>query len=185
MTYFLQAQDKSYSSAKLLLYPARKRTKKSQSNIRTKEQWPVFPPFVIVFPSHCLSAGCRAGTFGPNCKSRCSCLNGGRCDFRTGACYCPPGFIGADCSSSESGRLASVCFFKTFFEVILSGLLVISSSLFFLENCERPQLRQPKKGPWKKDIHLLLFVFVFILLCEGRCVYFRRLSEWILREGLR
>ncbi|KAF3848031.1 hypothetical protein F7725_021059 [Dissostichus mawsoni] len=41
---------------------------------------------------------CRAGTFGPNCKSRCSCTSGGRCDFRTGTCYCPAGFIGADCS---------------------------------------------------------------------------------------
>lgn len=50
-----------------------------------------------------LSAGCRAGTFGPNCRSRCSCLNGGRCDFRTGTCHCPPGFIGADCGSGESG----------------------------------------------------------------------------------
>lgn len=50
-----------------------------------------------------LSTGCRAGSFGPNCRSRCSCLNGGRCDFRTGTCYCPPGFIGADCGSSESG----------------------------------------------------------------------------------
>ena len=65
------------------------------------------PPFFFILVS-CLrcgfSPGCRAGTFGPHCKSRCSCINGGRCDFRTGTCHCPPGFIGANCSLSKSGN---------------------------------------------------------------------------------
>lgn len=65
------------------------------------------PPPLLILVS-CLrcgfSPGCRAGTFGPHCKSRCSCINGGRCDFRTGTCHCPPGFIGANCSLSKSGN---------------------------------------------------------------------------------
>ncbi|KAG7267558.1 hypothetical protein CRUP_006464 [Coryphaenoides rupestris] len=43
------------------------------------------------------SAPAHLDTMG--CISRCKCTNGGRCDFRTGACQCPAGFTGADCSS--------------------------------------------------------------------------------------
>ncbi|XP_032691969.1 protein draper-like [Lontra canadensis] len=35
---------------------------------------------------------------GLNCQRICKCLNGSNCDTVIGTCYCPPGFIGADCS---------------------------------------------------------------------------------------
>lgn len=71
----------------------------------TVTQPPPPPLLILVSCLRCgFSPGCRAGTFGPHCKSRCSCINGGRCDFRTGTCHCPPGFIGANCSLSKSGN---------------------------------------------------------------------------------
>ncbi|CAB1347761.1 unnamed protein product [Coregonus sp. 'balchen'] len=41
----------------------------------------------------------NSGSYGPNCKARCKCSNGGRCDTKTGTCECTPGFLGADCST--------------------------------------------------------------------------------------
>lgn len=48
-----------------------------------------------------LPAGCPPGRYGPGCEQLCGCLNGGSCDAATGACHCPTGFLGADCSLSE------------------------------------------------------------------------------------
>lgn len=48
-----------------------------------------------------LPAGCPSGLYGPGCEHICKCLNGGTCDPATGACYCPAGFLGADCSLGE------------------------------------------------------------------------------------
>lgn len=83
--------------------------------------------------------GCRAGTFGPNCKSRCSCINGGRCDSRTGTCYCAPGFIGADCSSSKSRTpLHYYYYLELVFEGCWPSYLIVSSG--------QPQPRLKLKG---------------------------------------
>lgn len=57
-----------------------------------------------------LPAGCPPGRYGSGCVQVCKCLNGGSCDTATGACHCPAGFLGADCSLGEepgcrAGRL--------------------------------------------------------------------------------
>lgn len=127
---------------------------------------------------HCyvLSAGCRAGTFGPNCNSRCSCLNGGRCDFRSGACYCPPGFIGADCSSSGSSHLLVVHRTKLFSQSV-SKLLVNSSSLCFLYG---KVWSAPAEATFEAYDRV---IFIFFGVNED-FLYVCRLSERILWEGL-
>lgn len=66
-------------------------------------------------------------------------------------------------------RSCLVFFFNIFFEVTVSGLLVISSSLFFLENCEQPQLRQPMR-PMKErhsssSFCICIYTFVWMKTC--------------------
>lgn len=51
--------------------------------------------------SRLFPAGCPPGRFGPGCEQLCRCLNGGSCDPVTGACHCPAGLLGPDCSLSE------------------------------------------------------------------------------------
>uniref|UniRef100_A0A670YKS9 Platelet endothelial aggregation receptor 1 n=1 Tax=Pseudonaja textilis TaxID=8673 RepID=A0A670YKS9_PSETE len=43
------------------------------------------------------SSECSDQSWGPNCQSPCTCLNGGSCDPLTGACTCPPGYHGQEC----------------------------------------------------------------------------------------
>lgn len=135
-------------------------------------------PFLILFPScrYGLSPGCRAGTFGPKCKSRCSCINGGRCDFRTGTCYCPPGFIGADCSSSKSGNLAPVftpewkrllCFctlLSSLFGITYLGMLVISASVLYWKILVNHDWGKPQ-GLWNYIIYHFYLFIIFDLCC--------------------
>lgn len=82
-------------------------------------------------------------------------------------------------------KLAAVwCFFETFFlKLLFLGCWSFHRRCFSWKIVSSHNWGNPW-GLWKKDIHLLLFAFVFILLCEWGRVYFRRLSEWILREGL-
>lgn len=51
--------------------------------------------------SRLFPAACPPGRFGPGCEQLCRCLNGGSCDPVTGACHCPAGLLGPDCSLSE------------------------------------------------------------------------------------
>uniref|UniRef100_A0A1I8HPL9 Multiple epidermal growth factor-like domains protein 6 n=1 Tax=Macrostomum lignano TaxID=282301 RepID=A0A1I8HPL9_9PLAT len=46
------------------------------------------------------SASCSpdTGDYGPGCKSICACRNGATCDHVSGACVCPPGWLGPTCS---------------------------------------------------------------------------------------
>lgn len=59
-------------------------------------QSPALPSAAGLLPS-----GCPPGRYGPGCEQLCRCLNGGSCDTATGACRCPAGFLGADCSLGE------------------------------------------------------------------------------------
>lgn len=44
-----------------------------------------------------LPPDCDAKHWGPGCRQDCRCENGALCDPLTGACQCPPGFIGLLC----------------------------------------------------------------------------------------
>uniref|UniRef100_A0A8C5RU05 Platelet endothelial aggregation receptor 1 n=1 Tax=Laticauda laticaudata TaxID=8630 RepID=A0A8C5RU05_LATLA len=46
------------------------------------------------------SSECSDRSWGPNCQSPCTCLNGGSCDPLTGACTCPPGYHGQECQET-------------------------------------------------------------------------------------
>jgi len=45
---------------------------------------------------------CVQGFYGVDCKSQCSCLNGGTCDAVSGICICPPGTTGERCEDGCS-----------------------------------------------------------------------------------
>lgn len=143
--------------------------------------------FKILFPfsSLCngLSPGCRAGTFGPNCKSRCSCINGGRCDFRTGTCYCPPGFIGADCSSSKSENLAPV-----YTPECLSALLYYHDLELLLLGCWSFQHHSCIGKFWWTTIEAThkayeMKIFIIITYCICVCT-FVWMKTWLFPQGV-
>ena len=48
-----------------------------------------------------LSLECPAGTFGTDCSQKCSCLNGGICDKKTGGCDCGLGWTGKYCEEGK------------------------------------------------------------------------------------
>ncbi|KTG36124.1 hypothetical protein cypCar_00002536 [Cyprinus carpio] len=43
------------------------------------------------------SSSCNAQHWGPGCKQRCECQNGGECDVIKGNCQCPAGYTGEHC----------------------------------------------------------------------------------------
>ncbi|XP_022087756.1 angiopoietin-1 receptor-like [Acanthaster planci] len=48
---------------------------------------------------------CREGKWGTDCQEDCTpCLNGGVCHDETGACVCPPGFMGDQCQIACGGN---------------------------------------------------------------------------------
>ena len=42
---------------------------------------------------------CKEGSFGPQCKGTCQCLNNAACDKTDGTCDCLPGWIGVRCDN--------------------------------------------------------------------------------------
>ena len=42
---------------------------------------------------------CKEGSFGPQCKGTCQCLNNATCDKTDGTCDCLPGWIGVRCDN--------------------------------------------------------------------------------------
>lgn len=48
---------------------------------------------LLSFPS----SACDDKHWGPDCRQDCRCENGALCDPVSGACQCPPGFIGLLC----------------------------------------------------------------------------------------
>ena len=54
----------------------------------------------------CVSA-CSTGTYGELCEKRCHCLDGTRCDSKSGACpgYCQPGWEGVACDRRKYLRM--------------------------------------------------------------------------------
>ena len=57
--------------------------------------------FLIVCPSH---------KWGPHCRHDCTCQNGAKCDARTGACACTPGWQGDKCDKPcDQGYYGDKC----------------------------------------------------------------------------
>ena len=53
---------------------------------------------------------CRVGEYGPDCKEKCMCENGGMCNIVTGRCTCSPGFLGPTCQETcPEGRYGDTC----------------------------------------------------------------------------
>lgn len=53
---------------------------------------------------------CDDGTFGANCKKRCACKNGAKCDAATGKCLCPDGYSGEQCETPcPVGKYGAKC----------------------------------------------------------------------------
>lgn len=48
------------------------------------------------------SLECPSGTFGIDCKEKCTCKNGGLCDKATGRCNCGLGWTGDFCESGKA-----------------------------------------------------------------------------------
>ena len=46
---------------------------------------------IITFPA------CPQGFYGPYCRDKCDCVNGAKCDARSGRCICKPGYGGEKC----------------------------------------------------------------------------------------
>ena len=54
------------------------------------------------FSNELIFIGCVDNTYGPNCVSTCTCLNGAtECSPVTGACNCTYGYTGLSCESGE------------------------------------------------------------------------------------
>ncbi|KAK6024949.1 EGF-like domain protein [Ostertagia ostertagi] len=52
------------------------------------------------------------GRFGHDCSELCDCANGALCDKQSGACLCPPGFIGTKCDTPcPPGRFGDRSYF--------------------------------------------------------------------------
>ena len=45
---------------------------------------------------------CPNGTYGLNCATQCSCLNGASCSPVTGVCNCTAGYYGTNCSIGKT-----------------------------------------------------------------------------------
>ena len=46
--------------------------------------------------------GCIDNTYGPDCTSTCTCLNGADCSPVTGVCNCTTGYTGVSCESGKN-----------------------------------------------------------------------------------
>ncbi len=65
----------------------------------------------IICYGYLLISACPAGTWGPSCENKCPCMNGASCDPMSGACTCPPGWIGDKCQTTcDPSRLVSMYF---------------------------------------------------------------------------
>ena len=52
--------------------------------------------FTHLHVCNCISA-CPQGFYGPYCRDKCDCVNGAKCDARSGRCICKPGYGGEKC----------------------------------------------------------------------------------------
>ena len=44
---------------------------------------------------------CNDGFHGVHCREQCDCGEGNSCDAHTGACICPPGYTGNNCTEGK------------------------------------------------------------------------------------